>query len=173
MGSRSEVLGLPSKTVRTRTCSEHPGISMHHQPRERHSQEPPAAAAAPQGACTGNNRLRAAWGKTTSAKASFHSRERKERAGRESNWSLAPRATAPVWGTGSRAGTGPSINHRPAAGPNPARGGVGAGDYGGDPLGVLMVLSQGISSTSRRRTRAAGDAPAEQGVVGLWPHCTC
>lgn len=187
-----------------RTCSERPSVSMHRGAvgapspgREQHSQGPPATPASRQQRTTARagavswdasawkNHLQSTWGDTTSAKASFRSRERKERAGRESELepgaeSYSPRTGARQQSWRSREGAihkPPTVSGRAgqAAGPNPGRDGMGAGDHGGEPLGVLMVLSRGISYTLGRVPRFGGgqgqwEMPtAEQGGLGFWP----
>lgn len=180
-----------------RTCSEHP--SNQHAPwvvgaaspgRERHSQEPPAAPASRQqctaahaaavswGASAWKNRLQTTWGETTSAKASFHSRERKERAGRESKLepgaeSYSPRAGARQQSWRSREGaihkpptvSGRAGQGRAGSGAEPCQGreGMGAGDHGGGASGCPHGAVPGhqlsiVEGSTLWRTRAAGDA---------------
>lgn len=128
------------------------------------------------GASTCENRLRANWGETTSAKASFRSRERKERAGRESELepgaeSYSPRAGARQRSWRSREGAihkPPTVSGRAgqAAGPSPGRDGMGwDGSRGpwwgaaGCPLGAVPGHQlYVVEGSTLWRTRAAGDA---------------
>lgn len=190
-----------------RTCSESPSFSMHRRAagaasprREWHSQEPPATPASRQQR-TAAHAGAVSWGcqhleeppaiylgaKQHQPKP-LSAAERKERAGRESE--LEPGAESYGRHAGARQQSWRSREgaiHKPltvsgragqAAGPNPGRDGMGAGDHGGEPLGVLMVLSQGISYTLWRVPRFGGRGQrrvprAEQGGLGLCPPCTC
>lgn len=120
-GGRSAVPGLPRAAVRAGDMQRAPRVSMHRGTAQLPAPGAsgtatnpwpllPAGSDAPRlalvrflgGASTWKNHLQATWGETTSAKASFRSRQRKERAGRGSKLEPGAESYSPQAGARQR-----------------------------------------------------------------------